>query len=94
MLNAKQAAEDPHLAATGAWTPLPATEDYPAIDWSSPPYRFSHSAVGLRSAPCLFGQHNEYVYRDVLGVSDSEYERLKAAGHVTDTYGPEVLGPR
>jgi crotonobetainyl-CoA:carnitine CoA-transferase CaiB-like acyl-CoA transferase len=93
VLNAKQAAEDPHLRATGAWTSLPATEDYPAIEWSRPPYRFSRSDVRTRSGPCLFGEHNEYVYREVLGLDEESYERLRAAGHVTTTYGPEVLGP-
>jgi benzylsuccinate CoA-transferase BbsF subunit len=94
VLNARQIVEDAHLRAAGDWTALPATADYPAIDWPSPPYRFSRSDVRTRTAPCLFGEHNDYVYREVLGLGDEEYERLTAAGHITDTYGPEVLGPR
>ncbi|HMO55049.1 MAG TPA: CoA transferase, partial [Tepidiformaceae bacterium] len=68
VLNAGEAAEDPHLAATGTWKRLPATEDYPEVDWLRPAYRFSKSDVDLRTAPCLFAEHNDYVYREVLGL--------------------------
>lgn len=93
VLNAKDAAEDEHLAATGAWTRLPATQDYPAVDWSLPPYRFSRSAVTLRTPPALFGEHNDYVYRDVLGLTEAEYQRFREDGHATTTYTAEVIGP-
>ena len=71
VLNAAEAAADPHLAATGAWKRLPATEDYPEVDWLRPAYRFSVSDIDLREPPCLFGQHNDYVYREVLGLSEA-----------------------
>jgi len=41
-----------------------------------------------RPAPCL-GEHNEYVYRVVLGVSDEEYAELEREQHM----GIEYLGP-
>lgn len=91
VLNAKEAAEDPHLAATAAWKRLPATEDYPEVDWLRPVYRFSKSDVDLRKAPCLFGEHNDYVYREVLGISEQEMEKLRAAGHIAETFAPEVI---
>lgn len=92
VLNAREAALDEHLAATGAWKRLPATEDYPEVDWLRPPYRFSNSDVDIRETPCLFAEHNDYVYREVLGMSDEEIESLRAAGHITGTYAPEALG--
>ncbi len=91
VLNAKEAAEDTHLAASGAWKRLPATEDYPEVDWLRPAYRFSKSDVDLRQAPCLFGEHNEYVYREVLGLSEEEFEKMRDGGHVADTFAPEAL---
>ena len=91
VLNAKEAAEDAQLAASGAWKRLPATEDYPEVDWLRPAYRFSKSDVDLREAPCLFGEHNDYVYREVLGLSADEFERMRATGHVADTFAPEAL---
>jgi crotonobetainyl-CoA:carnitine CoA-transferase CaiB-like acyl-CoA transferase len=38
-----------------------------------------------RAAPVV-GQDNEYVYKEILGVSDEEYEQLITEGHVGDTY--------
>ena len=38
-----------------------------------------------RAAPTL-GQDNEYVYKDVIGVTDSEYEELIVERHVGDEY--------
>jgi benzylsuccinate CoA-transferase BbsF subunit len=42
--------------------------------------RFSHAAEEIRMpAPCL-GEHNEYVYRDLLAMSGEEYAALQADG--------------
>jgi crotonobetainyl-CoA:carnitine CoA-transferase CaiB-like acyl-CoA transferase len=38
-----------------------------------------------RAAPTL-GQDNEYVYRDILGLSDQEYGQLVAEGHIGTEY--------
>ena len=41
-------------------------------------------------APCL-GQHNEYVFREILGMSDDEIANLLAEGVITtDADLPEV----
>jgi crotonobetainyl-CoA:carnitine CoA-transferase CaiB-like acyl-CoA transferase len=91
VLSARDAAEDPHLAATGAWTRLPATDDYPETDFGTPPYRFSRSDIRIRTAPCALGEHNDYVYRELLGLSDEEVERFRAAGHIARDYDGAVL---
>ncbi len=91
VLNARDAAEDPHLEASGTWTELPATADYPATKFAVPPYHFSRSNVTIRTEPALFGQHNDYVYREVLGLSDEEIEGLRASGHITDTYDAKLI---
>lgn len=91
VLTAAEAATDPHLAATQTWKRLPATDDYPEVDWPRPAYHFSKSPVDLRTPPCLFGEHNEYVYREVLGFGEADLERLRAEGHIADTFAPEAL---
>lgn len=92
VLDAGQAAGDPHLAMSHAFERVPATEDYPETLFPSPPYRYSKSDIRIRTEPALFGQHNDYVYREVLGLDDQQIEELRAAGHITTTYAPEVVG--
>ncbi len=91
VLDAKDVTENPHLYGTSVWQTLPATADYPETDFSRPPYRFSASDVRIRSAPAPFAEHNDYVYRDVLGFSDEEFEKLEAAGHIRNRYDDEVI---
>ena len=44
----------------------------------------------LRSAPCRMGEHNEYVYKEILKVSDEEYAQLEAEGHIGMDFDPEI----
>jgi hypothetical protein len=34
----------------------------------------------------VLGQDNEYVYKEILGVSDEDYERYRAQRMVSDAY--------
>ncbi len=48
--------------------------------YQAPPYRFSKTPHKLTMpAPCL-GQHNEYVLKEILGMSDDEVADLLVAG--------------
>ena len=38
-----------------------------------------------RAAPCM-GEHNEYVYKEVIGASDEEYDELVREQHIGDTW--------
>ena len=42
-----------------------------------------------RPAPNL-GQHNEYVYKELLGYSDEEYVRLEKEGHIGNEPAPHI----
>ena len=44
----------------------------------------------LRRHPVALGEDNEYVYKEVMGVSDEEYERMVELGHIGIDYPPEV----
>ncbi len=92
VLSAKDVTEDPHARQSPAFQRLPATEDYPATEFPAPSFTFSRSDVVIRTAPALFGEHNDYVYRELLGVSDEEFGKLEAGGHITTTYADEVMG--
>ncbi len=46
--------------------------------------------VEFHQAPVCFGEHNDYVYRELLGMSEQEIAKLEAAGHITDEYDKSV----
>ena len=75
---------DPQLAARGFfhWIdhPQAGRHRYPGHLW-----QLSETPMPFRPAVCL-GQDNEYVYREILGVSEAEYEELVREGQIGDSY--------
>ena len=45
---------------------------------------------GVQRPPVRLGEDNEYVYREVLGLSEDEYAHLKSLGHIGMDYLPQV----
>ena len=46
----------------------------------------SKTPGSIHSAVCCLGEHNDYVYRDLLGMSDAEITRLRQEGHISESY--------
>jgi crotonobetainyl-CoA:carnitine CoA-transferase CaiB-like acyl-CoA transferase len=40
----------------------------------------------IRTAACCLGEHNDYVYRQLLGMGDPEITRLRQEGYIGETY--------
>lgn len=80
---------DPHLKERGFFEELTqedcGTHLYPGLGW-----RMSKTPNNLRLPPVRLGEHNEYVYKQILNVSDEEYEELEKEGHIGMDYVPEV----
>jgi crotonobetainyl-CoA:carnitine CoA-transferase CaiB-like acyl-CoA transferase len=53
-------------------------------------YRMSNIPNHIRSAAPLLGEHNEYVYKQVIGVSDEEYAELEREGHIGMDFVPDL----
>jgi crotonobetainyl-CoA:carnitine CoA-transferase CaiB-like acyl-CoA transferase len=89
VLDDADAIEDEHLAARGFFVEIPhqdaGTHRYPGF-----PYRFSEAELRVRLPPVRLGEHNEYVYKKLLGICDEEYEELSREGHIGDEYSPDV----
>ncbi len=71
--------EDPHLAARGhyRWLPHPET---PKMLYNGPLYKLSAAdPAAFRRAP-LIGEHNGYVFQELLGMSEAEVDRLAVDG--------------
>jgi crotonobetainyl-CoA:carnitine CoA-transferase CaiB-like acyl-CoA transferase len=82
-LDFRQIWHDPQLNARGAWQevehPAFGVEVRSTSQWSRGPQA---QPIDL-PAPC-FGQHNEHVLREILGLDDGEARELVAVGVVTD----------
>ncbi|MFO7963235.1 MAG: CoA transferase [Desulfobacterales bacterium] len=44
--------------------------------------RMSKTPLSIRKPPCRLGEHNEYVYKDLIGVTDQEYAELQEEKHI------------
>lgn len=79
----------PQLAERGFFVELDHPEAgrhaYPGLN-----LRLSETPRALRRPAPRLGEDNDYVYRHLLHLSDAEYERLAAAGHIGMDY-PEAL---
>ncbi len=53
-------------------------------------YTMSKTPNHIRRPPPLLGEHNEYVYKQVIGVSDDEYEELEIERHIGMDYVPDL----
>ena len=71
---------DPQLNARGWWEQVTPTEIGRPFPMIAPPWRMSGSPyLPLPPAPCL-GEHNDLVYREILGLSEAECAALQADG--------------
>ena len=88
VLSVAELVEDPHLRERGFFEPLSHPEAgshlYPGISW-----KMSRTPGRLRlPAPC-FGEHNEYVFGQLLGLSRDEILRLAEEGvTATEPFSP------
>jgi len=80
---------DPHLKERGFFEEMHheecGTHLYPGLSW-----RMSKTPNRLRLPPVRLGEHNEYVYKQILKISDKEYEELEKEGHIGMDYVPEI----
>jgi crotonobetainyl-CoA:carnitine CoA-transferase CaiB-like acyl-CoA transferase len=76
---------DPHLQARGFFEtithPECGTHRYPGLMW-----KMSKTPGSIRSPACCLGEHNDYVYGELLGLDEAAITRLRQAGHIGDTY--------
>jgi crotonobetainyl-CoA:carnitine CoA-transferase CaiB-like acyl-CoA transferase len=81
--------QDRHLAARGYFVKVQ-QEDTGLHTYPGMPYRFHQAELGVRLPPVRLGEHNDYVYKTLLGVSDEQYADLTARGHIGMDYAPQI----
>lgn len=89
VLEASRMFDDPHLRARDFFK-TQTQQTSGTYEYVGPLFKFGETPIDFYQSPVMFGEHNDYVYRDVLKVSDEEFESLKAAGHVATEYDPSI----
>jgi crotonobetainyl-CoA:carnitine CoA-transferase CaiB-like acyl-CoA transferase len=59
-------------------------------EWPGPPFRIPSDGIPRSLPPPGLGEHNEYVYKQVIGISDAEYEDLIARGEIGTVYDASI----
>jgi crotonobetainyl-CoA:carnitine CoA-transferase CaiB-like acyl-CoA transferase len=90
VLEASRVLDDPHVEARGLYQPQQLEDDIGVYRYPVPLYEFPETPSGIRRAPVAMGQDNEYVYKELLGISDDEYQRLTDAGHIASKFSDEL----
>ena len=70
---------DPQLTHRGQWVEL----NHPEIGtmhYQRPPFILSKSPAGPKKPDPLLGEHNEYFYKELLGLADKDYAALVDEG--------------
>jgi crotonobetainyl-CoA:carnitine CoA-transferase CaiB-like acyl-CoA transferase len=83
--------DEPHLRARGFWESV-SHPDVGTWDVDGVPWRLSRSPAHIRLPAPRFGEHNDYVLRGLLGLSDEEVRNLAEAGVIGDRPNPSAHG--
>jgi crotonobetainyl-CoA:carnitine CoA-transferase CaiB-like acyl-CoA transferase len=81
--------DDPHLRARGFWESVSHPEDG-TRDLDGVPWRLSRSPAHVRLPAPRLGEHNDYVLRGLLGLSEQELRELAEAGVIGGGPDPDV----
>ena len=79
VLSAPEVFEEPHLRARGFYESV-SHAVAGAWEMEGPHWRFSESPAHIRLPAPTFGEHNGYVLRELLGLSEEEIAQLEAQG--------------
>lgn len=84
VLNSEDVLNNPHLKERG-WAVELTHPEAGTHKYSGPVWKMTKTPGRVFPAPCL-GEHNEYVYKEILGVSDEEYQQLIEEEHIGDSW--------
>lgn len=89
VLESSRMFDDPHLREREFFR-TQTVEGAGTHEYVGPMWNMPGTPVEYYQTPVLFGEHNDYVYREVLKKSDEEIEALRAAGHISMDFDPSV----
>jgi len=83
VLTGRELLRDPQLEARGFWETLVPPEVGEAHRFITPPWRLSASPFRPSTPAPLLGEHNDLVYREILGLDGEQYAALQRAGVIS-----------
>ena len=89
VLHEEHAFRDPHIKERGFLVEV-TQADAGSHLYPSTIFKMSQVPFEVRKPPVRLGEDNDYIYRDVLKLSEKEYDRLKDLGHIGMDYAPHV----
>ncbi|MDZ7728546.1 MAG: CoA transferase [Dehalococcoidia bacterium] len=89
VLEASRMFEDPHLRARDFFRTQP-IEKGKSYEFVGPIWNYSQTPVEFYQPPVALGEHSDYVYREVLKMSDEAIEKLRADGHISMDFDASV----
>ena len=89
VLEASRMYDDPHLRSREFFKKQ-TIENGETYEFVGPVWRMHGTPVEFLQPPVGMGEHNEYVYKTLLGVSDADYDAMVAAGTVGMDFDPSV----
>ena len=89
VLDDADAFADPHLADRGSFWEM-TQADCGTYRYPGAPYRFTNAEISPRLPPVMLGEHNDHVWRQLVGLDDEDYERLVADGQISMEFAPEI----
>jgi benzylsuccinate CoA-transferase BbsF subunit len=90
VLEASRAFDDPHVQARGIYQPQRLYDGIGPYRFPAPFYRMSESPITVRQAPVAMGEHNDYVYRELLGYSEAAYRHFQESGHASMDFDASI----
>jgi len=89
LLNEPRAFEDPQLRARDFFVEIDAPEVGKHL-YPSSPFQLSKVPFEVMKPPVRLGEDNEYIYKQVLGLTEDEYATLESLGQIGMDYHPHV----
>lgn len=80
---------DPQLRERGFFVPI-TQADTGTFLYPSTVYKASKIPFLVRKPPVRLGEDNDRIYREVLKLTQAQYDRLKALGHIGMDFAPNV----
>ena len=90
VLDASRIYDDPHVRRRELNEPHTLYDNIGEFRFNTPFLKFSETPLTIRKPPVALGEDNDYVYRDVLGYSESEIAGFRERGHIGMDYDPDI----